>query len=189
MLLVGTNIANILMDDRGRWERMKGLLREARIKYQRLKKKILDRLNSTGLRILRRSKKIKPMPERIHPDDVNYDLNVDELPLETSLSANSVVDDNDEYEYDDLDSSDDNDPFEQLKDIRNICHQIDWNMPDNYSNVFILTSYLRSNETVCSLSDVDVDLEYHHVCEYGQCSHSLEADRLASSLSAGFLFR
>ena len=168
---------------------MKRLLGEARVKYQLLRTKILDRLNSTGLRILRRSKKIKPMPERIHRDDVKYDPNVDELPFETSRYDNPVIADDDEYEYDDLDLSDDNDPFEQLKDIRDICHQIDWNIPENSSNVFVLMSYRQANETVCSVSDVDVDLEYHHVCEYGRSSRFLGTHRLVSFPSAGFLFR
>jgi hypothetical protein len=33
--------------------------------------------------------------------------------------------------------------------------------------VYILTTYLVSDKIVCSLSDVESDIEYEHVCEYG----------------------
>ena len=79
----------------------------------------------------------------------------------------NVTNNNDEYEYDDLDSPDESDEFEQIEDIRGICDQIHWNVFNNNSNVFILTTYIVSDKIVCSLSDVEPNTKYHHVCEYG----------------------
>jgi hypothetical protein len=162
---------------------MKGTFRELRIKYQKLKRRIVQRLNSTGLRILRRTKKVKqirPSKEQFLHDEIDpaqydeYDFDDKESNLtdlissnQTTVNVSAIINNaDDEYEYDDLDSPDETDEFEQIEDIRGICSQIDWNVFNDNSTVFILTTYVLSNKTVCSLSDVEPDTEYRHVCEY-----------------------
>ncbi|CAF3690473.1 unnamed protein product [Rotaria sordida] len=173
-LLKGKTIAQILMEDQGRWQRMKDKFRDMRIRYYKLKAKIVDELNSAGLRISRRSKKIKQSTkkykEKIVPrpshsnNDYNYDY-YDEQNITNSLHPNRTTT-IDEYEYDDLDSEDENDEFEQYDDIQGICDQVDWNVLNNDSTVYILTIYLNSGKIHCSLSNVDPNIEYDHVCEY-----------------------
>ncbi|UJR37331.1 hypothetical protein I4U23_030039 [Adineta vaga] len=214
-LLRGRNISEMLMNDPDRWKRMKKNFNEVRVKYQKLKKKIVDRLTSTGLRILRRSKKVKEIPtrRRIGHDETHsgyyeeYDfddreLNITNYPIEDTSTRNlSSINDEDEYEYDDLDSPDESDLFEQIDDIRGICQKIDWNVHDDNSNstVYILTTYIVSDQTVCSLSDVEIDTEYHHVCEYvldfcfanimcgkhGQCVNTLAGFQCSCSFLYG----
>jgi hypothetical protein len=152
---LGKKITEMLMNDEGRWERMKKELREVRVKYQNLTKNILDRLNSAGLRILRRSRKLQQSSK-------NYKIN------DTTINNSSIIN-NDDYEYDDLSSLDERDEFEQIKDIRGICDDIHWNalINNNNATVYILTTYNILNKVVCSLSDVDPQTKYHHVCEYG----------------------
>jgi hypothetical protein len=162
------------MDDQGRWQRMKDKFRELRVRYYKLKEKIVKELDDAGLRISRRSKKIKQsvkkQKQKIIPDDridSDIDDNYDhptEHNLTNSIQPNAT---DDEYEYDDIDSTDEGDEFEQLEDIRGICDQIAWNVINNDSTVYILTTYLVSDKIVCSLSDVESDIEYEHVCEYG----------------------
>ena len=172
------------MNDQGRWRRMKGAFHEVRVRYERLKRKIVSRLNSTGLRILRRTKKVKqisPPSQQFIPDEIDlnhyddYEFDDRELNLtnliasnQTTVNVTAIINNNDdEYEYDDLDSPDESDEFERLNDIRGICAQIDWNVFNNNSNVYILTTYIVSDKIVCSLSDVEPNTQYHHVCEYG----------------------
>jgi hypothetical protein len=155
MYFVGKKLADMLTNDQDRWNRMKQQLRRVRIKYQNSTKRIIDRLNSAGLRIMRRSRKKQQSFKQYQSND------------SIVINNSNVTNNNDEYEYDDLDSPDESDEFEQIEDIRGICNQIHWNVFDNNSNVFILTTYIVSNKTVCSLSDVEPNTKYHHVCEYG----------------------
>ncbi|CAF4848859.1 unnamed protein product, partial [Rotaria sp. Silwood2] len=151
--------------------------------HRDLKQKIVDRLSSTGLRILTRSKKVKQIPSQqpmIHNENQFNDKlsNITNISFsnETTINAGLVTtttttnnnnnDDDDEYEYDDLDSSDESDEFEQIDDIHGICDHIAWNALDDNSTVYILTTYIVSDKVVCSLSDVESDIEYHHICEY-----------------------
>jgi len=183
MFFLGKKISDMLMKDQGQWKRMKEKFHEVRVKYQKLKQKIVDRLSAAGLRILRRSKKLKPIPpkqEFIHDeidfyqnDEYEYDqreLNITNhnLPNNTTVNISSIIN-NDEYEYDDLDSSDESDEFDQIENIRGFCDEIHWNVLNNTNNstVYILTKYNMSNKSVCSLSDVEPQTKYPHVCEYG----------------------
>jgi hypothetical protein len=171
----------MLMNDEDRWGRMKGKFHEVRVKYQRLKEKIVDQLSSSGLRILRRSKKIKQIPRKQHimTDEIDpnqydqYDFDDRELNLtnltfqnDTIINMSSIID-NDEYEYEDLDSPDEIDEFEQIEDIRGICDRIYWNVENDNSTVYLLTTYIVLDKTACSFSDVEINTEYPHVCEYG----------------------
>ncbi|CAF0929613.1 unnamed protein product [Adineta ricciae] len=181
-LLQGRKISEMLTNDPDRWRRMKKQFDDIRKKYKELKEKVLNRLSSTGLKILRRTKKVKDFSSRkhAHQNDFQpsyyeeYDVDDREFNItDPNLEANSItvvhtVDDEDEYEYDDLDSPDESDPFEQIDDISSVCQRIDWNVLNQNSNstVYVLTTYIVSDATVCSLSDVDTDMEYHHVCEY-----------------------
>lgn len=163
------------MDDQGRWQRMKDKFREVRVKYYKLKEKVLDELNTAGLRISRRSKKIKQsakitkekfIPDHIDPDvydDYDYDNELNRTTLNLSNDTTQV----EEYEYDDIYSEEEGDEFERMDDIRGICDQIDWNVLNNNATVYMLTTFLISDKIVCSLSNVESDLEYEHICEYG----------------------
>jgi hypothetical protein len=176
---LGKKISDMLMKDQDQWKRMKAKFHEVRVKYQKLKQKIVDRLSAAGLRILRRSKKLKPIPPK--QDEIDFDQNheyeyderesnITNLNLTNNTTVNiSLIINNDEYEYDDLDSSDESDEFEQIENIRGFCNEIHWNVLNNNNNstVYILTKYNMSNKTVCSLSDVEPQTKYHHVCEYG----------------------
>ena len=185
----------LLKKDSGLWNRMKESLAEMRRNYQRLKHQIVDRLSSTGLKILRRTKKIRqipPEPEHLSDQDFDYyhdhlESNVTEQISSNEITTNitSVID-TDEYEYDDLDSSDEIDPFEQIEDLRHICDDIHWNVFNETSNatVFILTKYNVLDKTMCSLSDVDPEMKYHYLCEYGMFVPMIE--RKKASLICGF---
>jgi hypothetical protein len=135
------------MNDKNRWNKIKNESRQLRVKYKNLTKTMLYRLNSFDLRISRRSKKLKPSS------------------IKDNINNNSI----DEYEYDDLDSLDEIDEFEQLDDIRGICDDIRWNVLNDTINttVYILTKYNELDKVICSLSDVQLQTRYHHICEYG----------------------
>lgn len=138
---------------------MKDKFRELRVKYYKMKATLLDELDAAGLRISRRSKKIREKTRAQREKDI---ADADDEPPGDS-NHTSLVD----YEYDDLNSPEEIDESEHIDDIHGICDQIDWNVSNNDSTVYILTSYLMSDKIVCSLSDVDTDVEYPHVCEYG----------------------
>jgi hypothetical protein len=169
-------MAELLMDDQGRWKRMKDKFREIRVRYYKLKEKVLKELDQAGLRISRRSKKVKQsvkkrkqnfVHDHVDPDVYDdYDYYKDHNMTNLDLNNHSTA--VEEYEYEDIDSPDDSDEFEKLDDIKGICDQIDWNVINNDSTVYILTTYLISDKIVCSLSNVEADTEYEHVCEYGE---------------------
>lgn len=169
---LGKAITEILMDDQGRWQRMKEKFRELRVRYYKLKEKVLNELNEAGLRISKRSKKVKQSVKKhkqkfhdhhIDPD-IYYDYDSYNMTDQIFPNTTKVIE---EYEYDDIDSPDETDEFEQIEEIRGICDQIDWNVINNDSTVYLLTTYLISDKVVCSLSNIEPDVEYEHVCEYG----------------------
>ncbi|CAF3324558.1 unnamed protein product [Rotaria socialis] len=171
-LLKGKTITDILMNDQGRWQRMKDKFRQMRIRYYKLKEKILHELDSAGLRISRRSKKMKKkvkiyQEKYVHDpnasDNDYYDYEEQNITISTTSNDTQSID---EYEYDDLDSEDDADEFEQFDDVGGICDQVDWNVLNNDSTVYVLTTYLIANKIVCSLSNIEHNVEYDHVCEY-----------------------
>ncbi|CAF5110043.1 unnamed protein product, partial [Rotaria sp. Silwood1] len=107
----------------------------------------------------------------------------------------------DEYEYDDIDSEDQSDEFERIDDIRGICDQVDWNVLNNDTTVYILTTFLLSDKIHCSISNVESNIEYDHVCEYvldfcfanvicgkyGRCVNTLSGFKCSCSLLYGGL--
>ncbi len=111
-----------------------------------MRKKILDELNSAGLRISRRSKNYK---QKFIHNNIN--------------SNNRTVID----EYDNLNSENETDEFERIENIQGICDRIDWNVINNDSTIYKLTTDLISDKIICSFSNVKSDIEYRHVCEYG----------------------
>ncbi|CAF1180370.1 unnamed protein product [Rotaria sp. Silwood1] len=173
--LKGKSVTDILMDDKGQWQRMKEKFREMRSRYYKLKAKILEELSSAGLRISRRSKKIKQSTNKYKEkyiynpshSDMDYgDEYYDEHNITNFIHSNNTTTIIDEYEYDDIDSEDQSDEFERIDDIRGICDQVDWNVLNNDTTVYILTTFLLSDKIHCSISNVESNIEYDHVCEY-----------------------
>ncbi|CAF1019037.1 unnamed protein product [Didymodactylos carnosus] len=175
-LLEGKRIAKLLMDDQGKWSKMKKEFREVQIRDRKLKLQVLDELRAAGLRIVIRSKKTKQVvyekKEKIrlnHSDQDEY--NNDELVdggqnrMTISIQNSTEVNEQD-YEEEDLDSADDADDFEQVDNIRNICDEVVWNVMKNDSQVYMLAAFLRAEKVVCSLSDVEPNVKYDYVCEY-----------------------
>lgn len=173
--ILGRKIVEILKKDPGLWDRMKESLKNLRQKYRSLRNILVNRLSSTGLKILTRSKKIKDSPP---PDPellehyAEYYIDHDELnntDPEIMANISSIINDDDEYEYDDFNSSDEIDIFERIEDIHGICDDIHWNVLNETSNstVFILTKYNVLDKTMCSLSDADPQTKYYYLCEYG----------------------
>jgi len=75
---------------------------------------------------------------------------------------------NNRNENDHIYSSDeDNDAFERFNDIRRLCDQFAWNVFNNDSHIFTFTTYKILDKLVCSLSDINLNLTYEHVCQYG----------------------
>ncbi|CAF3743493.1 unnamed protein product, partial [Rotaria sp. Silwood1] len=74
---LGKRIAELLIDDQSKWQQMKENLRETRIKHYKLQTKVLDESHAIGLRISKRSKKIKKVvhekKEKIRLDYNNSD--------------------------------------------------------------------------------------------------------------------
>ena len=62
---------------------------------------------------------------------------------------------------------DDQKEFEGLGNLLHACDEIRWIEHKDDANVFILSTYLENNKTVCSLSDVQFDQTYEHLCQYG----------------------
>jgi hypothetical protein len=161
------------MSNPDQWEMMKKLYRQFRQKYRLVKEKILDRLNGTGLQFLSRSKKPKARTTQAPSEITLGDEFVDPVVAMASSPSTPLFSETNDYDLDYFDSADEVDPFEEIDDTRSICHKIDWNVLYNHSNIFVLTTYIVSEKTVCSLSDIDEDHEYHHVCEYGLSSFSV----------------
>ncbi|CAF4437625.1 unnamed protein product, partial [Adineta steineri] len=110
-----------------------------------------------------RTKKIKQ--NEIYYDEYEDDFN-DKQQLDFENNE-TLFDNNDEYEYDEIDFLDENDTFDGITNIHNICDRIDWNVRNNNATTFILITYIELDKTICSLSDVDSDRKYNIVCEYG----------------------
>ncbi|CAF4543405.1 unnamed protein product, partial [Rotaria sp. Silwood2] len=153
---------------------MKEKFRKARIRDYKLKTKVLDELRAAGLRISRRSKKIK---QAVHDKKENFRLDHHDSNeyyndktmdgAQKSIIHNSMkVNEQDYEEEEDLDLPDEADDFEQIDDIHGICDQVVWNVMKNSSQVYVLTTFLRDKKIVCSLSDTDPNVKYNHVCEY-----------------------
>ncbi|CAF4063529.1 unnamed protein product, partial [Adineta steineri] len=159
---VGKPISQILKNDQDQWQLIKEKFYEIKIKYERLKVKIVKQLASAGFKILRRTKKI--IQNEIDYNEYEDDFN-DRQQLDFEYNE-TLIDNNDEYEYDEIDFTDENDTFDEIPNIYNICDRIDWNVRNNNSMSFILITYIELDKTICSLSDVDNDRKYNIVCEY-----------------------
>ena len=62
----------------------------------------------------------------------------------------------------------DGDDSKQLEDIRQVCDQFRWTVVVADSNVFRLSKYLELNQIICSISDIDPDVNYRHMCQDGR---------------------
>jgi hypothetical protein len=155
------------VNNRSQWQGMIDQFREEQVKYNKLKKIFLDELNSADLRISRRSERRKQsLPKRKQKftgDHINYDKNQTKKSYIFSNSTTAI----DRYEYEDLDSEDGTDNFKLLEDIRGICDQMEWNVINTTSTIYILTIFSKSDQIICSLRNVERDIKYRYVCEYG----------------------
>lgn len=169
-LLKGKTMTDILLEDQGRWQRMKEKFREIRVRYYKLKDKIVRELEEAGLRISQRSKKIKQSIKRKKQKYLNdqVDMYDDYDYIENAINqTNHTIEEIDEYEYENLDDDEEDNEFEHMDDIAGICDQVDWNVLDSNTTVYMLTTFLIDDRIVCSISNVEQDLEYEHLCEYG----------------------
>jgi hypothetical protein len=60
-----------------------------------------------------------------------------------------------------------NNSFKRFNSIRGLCDQFAWNALNNHSHTFIFSTYKNWDKVVCSLSDIDHNSTYPHMCEYG----------------------
>lgn len=139
-------ITKILTNDQSQWQSIIDNFRRYRIEYNKLRENLLDKLNSSDLCILKCSNKIK---QSIHNPYGYYN---------GRQMANSNC-----FDY----IEDKTNGFEKMEDIRTICDRIDWKVNNPNSTIYELTTVMISNETICSLSNVQSSIKYEHICEYG----------------------
>ncbi|CAF1247712.1 unnamed protein product [Rotaria sordida] len=115
---------------------------------------------------------------------------------QSSISNTVIVNENDHFKKDEINSFITDDDSIQLNDIRKVCDQFVWNIVESDSNVFLLTRYLISNTIICSISNIDPDMSYQHICQYvldfcfgndicgkhGRCINTLVASRCSCYL-------
>ncbi|CAF5149661.1 unnamed protein product, partial [Rotaria magnacalcarata] len=113
-----------------------------------------------------------------------------------------IIDNEDEYELNVLDSSGEIDEFEQFQDIHHICHHVVWNGLNENATIYILTTYTLLDKLVCALSDIEPNTEYHHICEHvldycfsnvacgkhGHCASTLTGFKCSCSFLYGGIF-
>lgn len=49
---------------------------------------------------------------------------------------------------------------------QHFCDQLELNIINEMSDVFILTKKFDSNRTICSLNNINSESAYYHLCEY-----------------------
>ncbi|CAF4512567.1 unnamed protein product [Rotaria socialis] len=179
------DLAETILNDQEQWKAMKEKLHGIHNKYVNLTKRFVNRLRSVGLYIFRGFK----TPKR-------YKLN------KTMKDADLIIDNENEYELNALDSSGEIDEFEQFQDIHDICHHVVWNALSENATIYILTTYTLFDKVVCSLSDIEPYTEHHHICEYvldycfsniacgehGHCANTLAGFKCSCSFLYGGLF-
>jgi len=139
---VEKKLANMLVTDQTKWRQIRNEIVSKRIRSHKEAKFILNELKEQGIDIMRRAKT----------------FNV------KNGTINSTS-----HKYDSFDTVDEIDEFEHLDNIRGICDAIDENVLGTIENstAYILTRYIVSNRTICSLSEIESHRKYPHVCEYG----------------------
>lgn len=66
------------------------------------------------------------------------------------------------------DSSDENDhAFDLFNNISGLCHQFAWSVTNNNSRFLTFSAYKIGDKLICSLSDIDLNINYEHLCQYG----------------------
>jgi len=85
-----------------------------------------------------------------------------------SQSTNRIANEKDHSKKDDINSFSNDDDSKQFDDIRKVCDQFAWNALDNNSTIFLLSKYVLSNKIICSISDIDPDINYQHMCQHGE---------------------
>ncbi|CAM4845545.1 unnamed protein product, partial [Rotaria magnacalcarata] len=93
-------------------------------------------------------------------------------------------------------SSSDHDDLENVDEILSICHQVQWNVINNTTQVFEISTYTISDQTICSLSNFVSTMTYSPLCQYsldfcsgnflcgnhGQCVNILTGFKCSCSL-------
>jgi len=85
-----------------------------------------------------------------------------------SQSTNRIANEKDHSKKDDINSFSDDDDSKQFDDIRKVCDQFAWDVLDNNSTIFLLSKYVLSNKIICSITDIDPDINYQHMCQHGE---------------------
>jgi hypothetical protein len=67
----------------------------------------------------------------------------------------------------DVETLNNQDEFENLDQMSNICHEIKWNVVKNSSSILLFNIQSNSEKTICSLSNIEPTMEYTHMCQYG----------------------
>ncbi|CAF3277883.1 unnamed protein product [Rotaria sp. Silwood2] len=129
-------------------------------------------------------------------EDKLYQAQLEFEPNTKSSNFTNGDETNDRDENNHIYSSDeDNNVFERFDNIRGFCDQFAWNVFNNDSHIFTFTTYKIWDKLICSLSDIDLNSTYEHVCQYvldfcfgnvmcgkhGQCVNSLESFKCSCS--------
>jgi len=54
-----------------------------------------------------------------------------------------------------------------MENIEGICDRIEWNVKNNDSTIYKLTTSLISDKIICSFNNIEADIKYRYICEYG----------------------
>ncbi|UJR16802.1 hypothetical protein I4U23_003701 [Adineta vaga] len=118
------------------------------VKSYELKKKLIDQLNEAGLRISKRSKKMKQTIKTLQQNLVS--------------GSNNTIENS---ENDELALEDRSDEFKNITNIQRLCDEIHWNITKINSTLYLLTTSLTSNKIICSLNELPANIQYSYICE------------------------
>ena len=147
------------VSDKKGWQSAEDNFRQARLNYYKRKKKLCQS---------RREGKLyneNPIDHIICTQTGSQSTST-----RSSISMDIIANERDHSKKDEINSFivDDDDDLKRFDDIRKVCDQFTWNALENNSTMFLLSRYLMSNKLICSVSDIDSNISYQHMCQYGE---------------------
>jgi hypothetical protein len=151
----------MLINNHNEWKRSQENFRNASIKYYKFHEKLFGGSTSFDGKTRKFEKITNQAINNKYRQQLISNDNYDEQSIINYILQNNTKIIN----YQNL--IDENDDFEQINDIKEICHSIHWNITNNYSPVYILKRFVMSNRIICSLNSPRNDVKYEHMCQYG----------------------
>jgi hypothetical protein len=144
------------LTDLSKWKKADDKFRQVRFIYHNRKMKKSIRF---------RSGKHSQQGDSVDPTD---NTQTETQIISTQSTTSTPATKQDRFKKDQMSFFTVNDDLEGFDVIHHACDKLIWNALDSDSKIFTLTTYMVFHVRYCAINDIDPEISYRYICQYGE---------------------